>query len=39
MITGSHNPSDYNGFKVMHGKANSSTARRFRSILHLIQTR
>ena len=21
MITGSHNPSDYNGFKVMHGKS------------------
>jgi phosphomannomutase/phosphoglucomutase len=36
MITGSHNPSDYNGFKVMHGKS-TIHGEEIQQILHLIQ--
>lgn len=37
MITGSHNPADYNGFKVMHGKSTIHGAE-IQEILDLIQT-
>ena len=36
MITGSHNPSDYNGFKVMHGKS-TIHGEEIQKILGLIQ--
>ncbi|HWF07861.1 MAG TPA: phosphomannomutase/phosphoglucomutase [Bryobacteraceae bacterium] len=36
MITGSHNPSDYNGFKVMHGKS-TIHGEEIQKILQLIQ--
>ncbi len=36
MITGSHNPAEYNGFKVMHGKG-TIHGEDIQEILHLIQ--
>jgi phosphomannomutase/phosphoglucomutase len=36
MITGSHNPSDYNGFKVMHGKS-TIHGEEIQKIHHLIK--
>ncbi|HEX4277491.1 MAG TPA: phosphomannomutase/phosphoglucomutase [Bryobacteraceae bacterium] len=36
MITGSHNPSDYNGFKVMHGKS-TIHGEEIQKIHHLIE--
>jgi len=36
MITGSHNPSDYNGFKVMHGKS-TIHGEEIQKIRHLIE--
>jgi phosphomannomutase / phosphoglucomutase len=38
MITGSHNPSDYNGFKVMHGKS-TIHGEEIQKIRRLIETR
>ncbi|MDP9054272.1 MAG: phosphomannomutase/phosphoglucomutase [Acidobacteriota bacterium] len=38
MITGSHNPADYNGFKVMHGKS-TIHGEEIQQIRHLIETR
>ena len=38
MITGSHNPSDYNGFKVMHGKS-TIHGEEIQKIRLLIETR
>jgi len=37
MITGSHNPSDYNGFKVMHGKS-TIHGEEIQKIRRLIET-
>jgi phosphomannomutase/phosphoglucomutase len=37
MITGSHNPSDYNGFKVMHGKS-TIHGEEIQKIRQLIET-
>src|SRR5579863_7910988 len=37
MITGSHNPSDYNGFKVMHGKS-TIHGEEIQKIRHIIET-
>jgi phosphomannomutase / phosphoglucomutase len=37
MITGSHNPADYNGFKIMHGKS-TIHGEEIQQILHLIET-
>ncbi len=37
MITGSHNPADYNGFKVMHGKS-TIHGDEIQNILRLIQS-
>jgi phosphomannomutase / phosphoglucomutase len=37
MITGSHNPSDYNGFKVMHGKS-TIHGEEIRKIYQLIES-
>jgi len=37
MITGSHNPSDYNGFKVMHGQS-TIHGEDIQQVLKLIQT-
>ena len=37
MITGSHNPSDYNGFKVMHGKS-TIHGEEIQKVLHLIDS-
>ena len=37
MITGSHNPSDYNGFKVMHGKS-TIHGEEIQNIRRLIET-
>src|SRR5580658_5763987 len=37
MITGSHNPSDYNGFKVMHGKS-TIHGEEIQKIRELIET-
>jgi phosphomannomutase / phosphoglucomutase len=36
MITGSHNPSDYNGFKVMHGKS-TIHGEEIQKIRHIIE--
>jgi phosphomannomutase / phosphoglucomutase len=38
MITGSHNPSDYNGFKVMHGKS-TIHGQEIQKIRQLIEAR
>jgi phosphomannomutase/phosphoglucomutase len=38
MITGSHNPADYNGFKVMHGKS-TIHGEEIQKIRRLIETR
>ena len=37
MITGSHNPADYNGFKVMHGKS-TIHGEEIQKIRQLIET-
>ncbi len=37
MITGSHNPTDFNGFKVMHGKS-TIHGEEIQKIRHLIET-
>jgi phosphomannomutase/phosphoglucomutase len=37
MITGSHNPSDYNGFKVMHGKS-TIHGEEIQQILAIVQS-